>query len=232
MGTKIDEKWIAIGLVVLSGVLGLLVHPFYDWTGSDQSRPSPLLWRVPIILAVLCGLFCLAMPWLQISRNEVRSFRFKLRDLLIATAGVGLLAVIGSRFPLLVVASVFFFVVVFVVASSICGKHYRTQTATMFCVMYLPYLWLPFHFEFNTEFSELFGMLLGLPGFLPSIFASQMLNQHPSETIWMPPLITSVQMVVGFVLIRVGPRWTLAYFCLLMLGSAIGSLGLNAAMRV
>jgi len=234
MVTKFDEKQIAIILVVLSSVLGFLVHPFYDWTGSDQSRPSPLLWRVPLIIASLLALICLALPWLKIPRADEsgKPFRFKLGQLLMATAGAIVVAVVVSRLPPLVACFLVLAMAIMIIMTGIRDKQYLAPTAAMFGVMYLPYLWLAFHFEFDADLPESLGMLLGLPGFLPSLFVSRMVGQHISESSWLPPLITSGMLAIGFVLIRVGPRVTLVYFCLLLMVSLIGSLGLNAALRI
>jgi uncharacterized protein involved in response to NO len=43
-------------LILISATCGWFVPAFYDWTGADQSRPSPLMWQVPLAIAV--GAFC------------------------------------------------------------------------------------------------------------------------------------------------------------------------------
>ena len=64
-----SERRISFCLIVLSAAIGLLVHPFYDWTGADQSRPVALLWQIPLAISFALGLFCMALPWISIERS-------------------------------------------------------------------------------------------------------------------------------------------------------------------
>lgn len=52
--------------IVASLLVGWFLPAFYAWTDSDQSRPSPLLWQIPLSSAIVGVVFCVALPWLPI----------------------------------------------------------------------------------------------------------------------------------------------------------------------
>ena len=88
--TRFSAFLLVIGV---SFVVGQLIPAFYDWTGSDQSRPSPLTFQTAAGL-LLCGIIaCLALPWLRIeydlpATNRVGRVQFNIRTILVITAVV------------------------------------------------------------------------------------------------------------------------------------------------
>jgi len=56
--------------IAISVFAGWNIPAFYEWTDSDQSRPSPLLWQVPLAVAINSFIFCLALPWLPIAGDH------------------------------------------------------------------------------------------------------------------------------------------------------------------
>lgn len=95
-----------ISLIGISVVMGWCMPGFYEWTGSDQSRPSPLLWQVPIGAGIAALAICCVLPWLPITRPETqlrppRHWRFGLRSLLILTTVVAVAIPLFAKFPTL-----------------------------------------------------------------------------------------------------------------------------------
>ncbi len=96
-------------LIGVSLAVGLLIPAFYDWTGSDQSRPSPLIFQTAVGL-LLCGIMvCMALPWLSIAydpppTHRARKVQFTIRTILVMTAVVALLLVLFRNKPMLAVS--------------------------------------------------------------------------------------------------------------------------------
>ncbi len=66
---KLLHAWtFLVALILISATCGWFVPAFYDWTGADQSRPSPLMWQVPLAVAIGAFLFSVALPWIPITR--------------------------------------------------------------------------------------------------------------------------------------------------------------------
>ncbi len=85
----------------ISLVIGLAIPGFYDWTGSDQSRPSPLISYAMVGLLVLATAVSLPLPWINLAdlppnSNILRKRQFRIRSILALTA---LLAVFLAALP-------------------------------------------------------------------------------------------------------------------------------------
>src|SRR5690606_2794588 len=95
---------ILITLILVSGISGWLIPAFYDWTGADQSRPSPLMWQVPLGVFVVALLFCGLLPWLPMRgwTDDVPrySLQFQVRSLLVLTAVVAASIAVGMKYPI------------------------------------------------------------------------------------------------------------------------------------
>ena len=84
--------------IAASLLVGWFIPRFYIWTDSDQSRPSPLLWQVPLGSIVVSMAFCVVLPWLPIAnqtsnKTSQQRLLFSIRTLLLITAsGAGLSA--------------------------------------------------------------------------------------------------------------------------------------------
>ena len=92
-------------LIAMSLVVGWLIPAFYEWTDSDQSRPSPLLWQVPLIAPIAAVMFVATLPWLTVLSVEKTSqagmpLQFRMRTLLGATIVVAVCLAGMMTFPL------------------------------------------------------------------------------------------------------------------------------------
>jgi hypothetical protein len=100
--TLIFATFIAVSLLV-----GWFIPGFYAWTDSNQSRPSPLLWKVPLWAAIGSVAFCLVLPWLPIasktpSMAPAARMRFGLGTLLMLTTAVAIATALLAEFPFVV----------------------------------------------------------------------------------------------------------------------------------
>ncbi|MEO8494588.1 MAG: hypothetical protein ABI614_05935 [Planctomycetota bacterium] len=94
-------------LIGLSFVVGRYVPAFYDWTGSDQSRPSPLILPTAAGLILLWIVACSALPWLPIVDDRPAALRvgkvqFTIRKLLVMTAVAAVLLAVLRQLPMAV----------------------------------------------------------------------------------------------------------------------------------
>jgi hypothetical protein len=217
-------------LIAISLIVGWNIPAFYEWTDSDQSRPSPLLWKVPLTLAIGSVAFCVALPWLPIttkasSETPRKPMRFSLRTLLLITAGAAVAIPLLAKFPLvvsgIVCAGTFAYFIAFCVRNP---EHRMASTALLAC-MILPYAWIVGYDELDRLLPALAVMIAGMPAFLPAAFLSQMFGQHFQESQWLAFLLTAIELAIGIWVIRLGPKRAIAYLLLVLQVSAVGSLG-------
>ncbi len=76
MKRELSPAVIMTALVIISAVIGVAIPSFYDWTGADQSRPTPSLFWVPVSLMGLGVAFCVSLRWLKL-RDTSKSNRWR-----------------------------------------------------------------------------------------------------------------------------------------------------------
>ena len=129
-------------LIGVSLVVGRLIPAFYDWTGSDQSRPSPWIFPTAVGL-LLCGITaCFVLPWLpneydRSATNRVGKVQFKIRTILVVTAVVALFFVAFRKMPMLAISGALQGIALcYVVRFWILFRSFRWPTASLLACMY------------------------------------------------------------------------------------------------
>ncbi|MGB7345192.1 MAG: hypothetical protein WBD20_13340, partial [Pirellulaceae bacterium] len=185
-------------LIAVSLLVGWFIPGFYAWTESDQSRPSPLLWQVPLWSAIASAAFCFALPWLPIgtkppSDSPRTPMRFSVRTLLMIAAGAAAAIPLLAKFTLvlsgIVCAGAYAFLIWFCVRNP---QHRMPASALMACLI-LPYAWVVGYDELDQILPTLAVMIAGMPAFPPAAFLSQMFGQHFQESQWLAFLLTAVE---------------------------------------
>ena len=216
-------------LVVVSLLVGWFIPGFYEWTDSDQSRPSPLLWKVPLWSAIVSISICSALPWLPTARDESYEnprmpIRFSLRGLLMLTTGCAVAIPLLAKFPFvasgIVCAGAFAYFIAFWVRES---QHRLAASALVAC-MILPYAWVVAYDELSRILPDLALMIAGMPAFVPTALIGSMLGQHFQESQWLAFLLTALELVIGIGIIRLGLKRTIVYLLFVIHMSALGSL--------
>lgn len=216
-------------LIGFSLAAGWCIPAFYDWTDSDQSRPSALLWQVPAGLAVVSVVLCGLLPWLPIPPPQTQlehraELRFGTQTLLIATALIAIAIPLGIAFPLavsgLVCAAAFGFLIWQAVRDPAC----RLPSITLCACMILPFAWVVGYEELDRLLPALPMFLAAMPTFILGGWIGQILGQHHQEVLWVAYLLTSIEILVGAWLIRGGPKRTMVYLLFVMQMSLLNSL--------
>lgn len=225
-------------LITLSLLVGWFVPAFYDWTGSDQSRPSPLILPTALGL-ILCGIVaCLALPWLPIATDPptndlVDKAQFKLRTILVITSFVAVIIASLRTMPMLAVSGVLYgLALCWVVRFGLLHHQFRWPVVSLLACAYFPYVWIVSFGSTSNFQPELLWMASGLPAFLPTILFSGLVEQHPQDLGWLSILMVSIELVIGVWIIRLGPKRSIAYFVFLLITSILGSAALNALVRM
>ena len=215
--------------IAVSLLVGWFIPGFYAWTDSDQSRPSPLLWQVPLSSAILSVAFCIAFPWLPIASKPPNGIarpqmRFSLRMLLMLTAGAAVAIALLFKFPLgvsgIACASAYAYIIAF------CVRHpeHRMAAVALLASLTLPYAWVVGYDELGRILPHFAVMFAGMPAFVPAALTSQLLGQNMRESQWLAFLLTAFELAIGIWMIRLGPKRTIAYLLLVIHISALGSL--------
>ncbi len=225
---------ILIVLILVSGISGWLIPAFYDWTGADQSRPSPLMWQVPLAVSVAALLFCGLLPWTPVkgwSEGTPRgSLQFKVRSLLVLTAVVAVTIAIGLKYPIGVANACFALAVAAALWSARLHREWRLPVAALLASLFMPFVWVLGYGELNNLLS-LLQTAAGLPNIFPTALIVNLLGWNLHEGGWISIVITAIQTMVGLWLIQVGTRRAIAYILFVLLSSLMSSLILNALVR-
>lgn len=218
--------------IAASLLVGWFIPRFYIWTDSDQSRPSPLLWQVPLGSIVVSMAFCVVLPWLPIAnqtsnKTSQQRLLFSIRTLLLITAMVAVAIVLLAKFPLLVSGIVTAGAFMYLIAFCVSNPQHRLEASALVASMNLPYVWIVGHDDPGRILPNLLVMLAGLPAFLPAAWLGRLFNQNMHDAFWLALLLTALEMVIGIWMIRLGPKRTIAYLLLVFHVSALGSLGFH-----
>lgn len=106
----------------------------------------------------------------------------------------------------------------------------RWAVVALFSCMYLPYLWLGLDRSL-LQMLELPAVIIGFPAFVPQLLIGVVIGQRTVEWFWMGALLTAIQMRVGFWMIHLGPKHTIAFLIYSLLASLFGSFGLYEGLR-
>ena len=218
--------------IAASLLVGWFIPRFYIWTDSDQSRPSPLLWQVPLGSIIFSIAFCVVLPWLPIAnqtsnKTSQQRLLFSIRTLLLITAMVAVAIVLLAKFPLLVSGIVTAGAFMYLIAFCVSNPQHRLATSALVASMTLPYVWIVGYDELGRILPDLLVMFAGLPAFLPAALLGRLFNQNMHDAFWLAILLTALEMVIGIWMIRLGPKRTIAYLLLVLHVSALGSLGFH-----
>ncbi|MEZ6073113.1 MAG: hypothetical protein R3C10_23310 [Pirellulales bacterium] len=217
-------------LIVVSFLVGYFIPGFYDWTGSDQSRPSPLVGKTAAGLLVGATLIWAILPWVPVADDapgaqERRRIQFTSRTLLLLTTAIAIVLAVATRFPMVVSSVLCALAFCHVVWFWIRSHSHRWQTTALLACLGFPFVWVLFHDELDNLFPAILWLAAGLPAFLPAALIGSLFGQNMNDVIWLAVLLTGAELAVGTWLIRLGPRRTIAYLVLVLLLSTFGSFG-------
>ena len=222
--------------IVLSFAIGCSIPAFYEWSGADQSRSPPVLGYTALALVSLGASVCLALPWLPAaSAGSVApstTIRFNIRTLLIATAACALVLAALMKFPLVVSGALYLVALFSAIWIAIVVVERRGQTIALLATLYLPFSWIiTTAAEWHISPTTLL-LSMGLPALLPTLLIGSWTG-HPAHSIsWLSLLLTSLALLNGIFIIRIGPRLVIAYLVLILLVATFGSFVLNALVRM
>jgi len=227
--------FILCGFIGASLLVGWFIPAFYAWTDSDQSRPSPMLWQVPLVLAIGAAAFSSALPWLPFAKGnrsaELRvPTRFSLWTLLLTTTGTAFMTAVLIRLPLIGGGLVTVGMLAWFVRFWLRHPQHRLAASALVACMILPYAWVAGH-RHGALFPMFITLCGALPTFFPAVWISHLLGVFFPDSPGIAFLLTAVEFAAGLWLIRLGPKRTIAYLLLVGLVSATGSLMFYQAIR-
>lgn len=219
--------------IVASLVLGWLIPGFYAWTGSDQSRPSPLIWQFALGMTIIGCVICLLLPWLPIpteaqEETHASNQRYTLKNLLVLTTVMAIVIVALMKSAM-------------VVSCLLCGAAFlnyawlvvirpqlRWQATALLSCMCLPFVWIIEYGEIFNIWKGLLGIAAGLPMLLPSAWLASWFGTNFHSAPWTSILLTGLELLVGTWVIRLGTKPAIAFLVFALLVSVFSSFGLHA----
>jgi hypothetical protein len=233
---RLAKRWVFLLMIGVSVVVGRMIPAIYDWTGTDQSRMSPLVPQTAAALLV-CGLItCLMLPWLRVEHDppatdQAGTIQFSLRTILATMAVLGVFLAVFRDTPMFAISGGVHAVVVYYVAQFwILHRPFRWSVASLVACLYFPFAWIVSWSDITLS-TEFFLASFGLPGLFFVVLVGNVLRQNLKELAWLSMALTSAELLVGVWLIRLGPRRSIAYFVFTLIASIFASFILHALMR-
>lgn len=233
----IPERYLHYALIGISVLVGINVHAYYDWTRADQSYAPPIVFFTGILILVALVASLIAIPFLPIGcskggQESPTGRPLSIRMLLIATTAVAALLVLGSTFPVAVAWVFLGCSFLFCVLLAVRVPRMRWGIASLIATLYCPFLWIVGYAASHDGFESLPLMFAGLPGHLPLLFLARFLfEEHPGELFWLATSISAAEICLGLSLLYLGIRRSLAFQCVLLTSSILGSFILDALLR-
>ena len=233
------ETLVFLSFIVVSAAAGWGIPWFHEWSGTQQSQRSPLIFRFGIALTVGGIALCFLLPRLLLPRQSGESdkrhpirFRFTMRRVLVV---ITLTAIWVGSSPQLEVAASRFLCIGMLCYAGLLIRHIqaaRWAVVALFSCMLLPYLWM----ALDRSLIQVLGIPAiifgnGLPAFLPQLLIGLVMGQRTVEWFWMGALLTVLQMRVGCGMIQLGPERTISFLVYSLLASLFGSFLLYEGLR-
>jgi hypothetical protein len=223
------ETLVFLSFIVVSAVAGWGVPWSFEWSNTQQGQVYPRIIRLGIVLMAVGIALCFLLPRLLLPRQTSELdkqppiwFRFTMRRVMVAMA----LTVIwvGSSPQLDVAVCRFNFIGMFCYAGWLLRHNQadRWAVVALFSCMFLPYLWLAFDRSLM-RMLETPAVIIGFPAFVPQLLIGVVIGQRTVEWFWMGALLTAIQMRVGFWMIQLGPKPTIAFLVYSLVASLLGS---------
>ena len=219
---------------IVSLIVGCLIPSFYDWTGANQSRSTPIVGRTAIGILVAAALILFALPWFPVSADEREEpapggRQFNMRVILIITTVVAMaMALFPKSYSLVLGNAVYALSLLYAIQFCVTRRQLRWRVLTLLACMYLPFAWVVNHDLLHMGLE----LILGLPVLVPMLTISHFVRQHPEALAALASALAGFELVFGIWTIRRGPRWSIAFHLLALLLSTFGSFALNALTRM
>jgi len=226
------DSWISKGIcfpLLFVGVLilGLMIPTFYEWSGADQSRPSPHTAAAFYAIVGFVIVALVALTWLP-SMDVVRDqeleqpeengkFQFNLRTLIITTSVIAIFVAGFTSLRLITTVGVITLTLSFSAWIVMRDLSFRWKLAALLGCMYFPYAWVLLPDRVGKFGIDHIFPGLGLPMFVPSILLGRFFGQRGEEHIWLLLLMTAIELAIGVWLIRLGPRRAVAWIFVVLL---------------
>jgi hypothetical protein len=110
-------------------------------------------------------------------------------------------------------------------------RPFRERLLTLLACMYLPFAWVVSHDTLPRSF-EVLWLAGGLPALLPTGLISSLMHRHPEQMGGLGAVLTSLELVGGLWIIRLGRRRAIAYHLFALDLSTFASFVLNALLRM
>lgn len=230
------ESWISVGVCIVCVAFGVGMERYYDWTGSDQSRPSPL---VP-----LTALTILLIDAVMVSILIVRHFRdrsthvveaanrFGIRHILVATALTAIFAA-STKVTCPPAVSVILTVAVLIalITWAVRVVALRARLGILLICTFSPYVWLLFP-VWKGSLSNWLLLVPSLAMFLPSMVLNSLLGFRLDDNPLTLSLLSSTGLVLSTWLCAQSPRRAALAHIAMGTQSLFGSFVLHALMRM
>ena len=191
-----------------------MIPIFYEWSGADQSRPSPHFQTAFFAVVGCMVLAWIALPLLpqrdslvvaEFKQSEppdrLSNFQFNLRTLIAVTSFIAMAVAGLTSFRLVTIvwiASMGIFCATWFVMHDLSK---RWKLAALLGCMYFPYAWVLVPNTISKFGPEHVFPALGLPMFVPSILLAGLVGQRGDEHAWLLLLLTLVEFAIGVWLI-------------------------------
>jgi hypothetical protein len=232
--------WIVVSLSAC--FIGFFLPAYYDWSGADQSRPSPWIPFAFAVLGVGVALSCVVLGlrhfyWRIPSAAAIKDGWY---PLVFAVGVVGVLSALqasaiqnsGLRKLVLILSFIAWgIVVVWGCYQAYQHARLRWALAALLVSCYGPFLWIVVGKYSQYTSLQAVPFLVGAPLLVPTGFLGMVIGVNLQELMWLANGLTTIAIAVGLAFMHLGEKRALGYTLLLLVISAAGSMAFHSLMR-
>lgn len=233
---------VCFGVSLSACFIGFFLPAYYDWSGADQSRPSPWIPFAFAVLGIVVALISLNLGlrhfyWRIPSSAAIKDGWY---PLVFAVGFVGVLSAIQASAMetsgLHTLVLILSFVALGVVVLWGCYQAYqharlRCALAALLVSCYGPLLWIVIGKYSQYAYPQAILFMVGAPMLVPTGFLGMVIGVNLQELMWMANGLTAIAIAVGLAFMHLGEKRALVYTLLLLIVSAASSMAFHSLIR-
>lgn len=234
-------KWGALAayfeVSLVACVIGFFLPAYYDWSGADQSRPSPWIPFAFAVLGIVVALVGLILGlrhfyWRIPSAAAIKNGWY---PLVFAVGVLGVLSAIHA-IGLQMLGLVLSFVALGVVVvwggyQAYLHVRLRWALAALLFSCYGPLLWIVVGKHSQNSIPQALLFLFGAPMLMPAGLLGMVLGVHLQELMWLGNSLTMIVIAIGIALMHLGEKRAFVYTLSMLVVSAAGSMAFHSLIR-
>ncbi len=186
---------------------------------------------MPLTAVVAAVLFGCMLPWLPMGndqdRQQLSEDPYSTRRMFMSTCVIALTTTVLIKMPFIAYALIAMATAACLTCEFIQRPSMRLPLGALLACMTLPFAWLCTGDSLLDAFPLNLLLIFGLPAFVPVYSIGHLLGHHPEELDRVAFLLSTIELMIGVWVARLGPKRSIGYSLGVLVTSALGSLVLH-----